>query len=205
MEYSKINLFKLFFDDLVKECLNKNDCKCLLTDTTSINNRNSYEIKGKNPYFKNKKVLKISTITNNKGTPLCIFLHESNEHDSKCFTEDFNKFADNKVISKVIDKHKNRIILIADKGYDSKRITMLLKKYHIKPIIKANKRNTKDKSKIRTFNKKDEKIYKQRLKVEHYFGKNSPQGILTCPLGIDKNGKVIFSINFFRLRKKLTR
>jgi transposase len=172
MEYSKIELFKDFFDDLVEEYLNKNDCcSYFLTDTTPINNRYSYEINNVNPFFKNKKILKISSITDDKGKPLYISFHESIKHDSKCFSEDFNEFANNKTISKIIKKYKNRIILIADKGYDSKFIRMLLKKKKIKPIIKANRRNTKNIDRLRIFNKKEEEIYKRRLKVEHYFGK----------------------------------
>ena len=54
------------------------------------------------------------------------------------------------------------------KGYDSKKNhNFLITKGYI-PLIVQNKRNIKNKCLLRTFNKKQKKIYKRRHIVENY-------------------------------------
>jgi len=68
-------------------------------------------------------------------------------------------------------KKKDTFISVAnaDTGYDSNLNDIFLKEKNYTPIIPKNKRNTKDKTKIRTLNEKEKKIYKQRIKVENYY------------------------------------
>jgi Transposase DDE domain len=59
---------------------------------------------------------------------------------------------------------------LADKGYDSKSLKKKLSKHKIKFLIKPNNRNTKNINKIRKFSKSQEITYKNRIKIEHFFG-----------------------------------
>lgn len=167
MDYSKNNFFKKLFDSSIKEYINKNHHLSLISvDTSNISNKQSIEINSRNPYYKNKKSIKISAITDNKGSPLSLSINESNIHDVKCFDKVFSKFINNKFIKNKI----NKSTLLADKGYDSKILKSKLLNNKIKTLIKPNNRNTKDKNKIRKFTKHQEKIYKNRIIIEHFFG-----------------------------------
>ena len=88
-------------------------------------------------------------------------------HDSKLFIKDFNKIKTNKYIKKCTNK---RLLLLADKGYDTKAIRSKILKSKMKCIIPFNKRNTKDVTKIKVLNESEKEIYKKRIKVEHFFG-----------------------------------
>ena len=171
MEYSKNNVFNELFNQSVDQYLNKQNVKKLiLTDTSTIFNKQNKEVKSRIPYNKNKRAIKISTITDSNGTPLTILVKEANKHDSKIFEETFDKMIDNQTFKEFINKNKNKITLLADKGYDSKFIRNKLKKNKIKSIISPNNRNTKDQLKKRFLNEKEKKIYKNRVRVEHFFG-----------------------------------
>ena len=171
MEYSKNNVFNELFNQSVDQYLNKQNVKKLiLTDTSTIFNKQNKEVKSRIPYNKNKRAIKISTITDSNGTPLTILVKEANKHDSKIFEETFDKMIDNQTFKEFINKNKNKITLLADKGYDSKFIRNKLKKNKIKSIISPNNRNTKDQLKKRFLNENEKKIYKNRVRVEHFFG-----------------------------------
>ena len=58
---------------------------------------------------------------------------------------------------------------LADKRYDSNKIIKMLNQKGYTPIIPQNKRNIKDKSKLRTLNSQEKKIYKKRIIVENYY------------------------------------
>lgn len=68
--------------------------------------------------------------------------------------------------------------MLADSGYCSKKNSSYLKKKGYHPIIKYNKRNTKNKELIKQnqFNKKEKKLYKNRFVIESFFSwiKNYP-------------------------------
>jgi transposase len=171
MEYSKNKIFKRLFDlAKLNYLLSEPDTNTILADTTNIVNKQSIEINHRNHYNKNKKTIKISAITDNKGSPLHISVMDGNVHDMKCFDKDIDEFTKKKEIIDKLRRAGKRVILIADKGYDSQRIRNKLKKNNMKPLIKPNNRNTKDKTKIRTFNRHQEKMYKNRIKIEHFFG-----------------------------------
>ena len=59
--------------------------------------------------------------------------------------------------------------VLADKGYDSSKLRTEILSHNFKPIIPFNKRNIKDKSKIKHLSKDEYYIYKRRIKIEHFF------------------------------------
>jgi len=169
-EYCKYNLFEDTFNTTIDKYLNGNSFNLLLTDTTNIYNKQSVEVTNKNPYHKNKRSIKVSAITDGYGIPLNINVYDGNMHDSKCIIKDIDDITKNNTINDKIIKMNEKITMIADKGYDSKNIRRLLRKKRIIPLIKPNNRNTRDESKKRSLNVNQEKIYKKRIKVEHFFG-----------------------------------
>lgn len=168
-EYCKYNLFQKLFNKLVKTYLEDSEIDFLLTDTTNVFNKLSIECSKGNPYYKNKKVIKVSAITDSTGIPLNVSVYDGNNHDSKCLQNDIIKIAHNSTLNNKIKKFQNRVTLIADKGYDAKIIKIMLRKRGINSIIKPNNRNTKALHKIRSLNSDQERLYKKRIKVEHLF------------------------------------
>lgn len=57
---------------------------------------------------------------------------------------------------------------MADSGYDTKKNIKELFKKGYKPIIKQNRRNTKNNKLIRKLTMHQEKIYKKRIKLENF-------------------------------------
>jgi hypothetical protein len=169
-EYSKMKLFKRLFKRSIKEYLctkSMEKTKLISVDSTNIFNKNCIELKNRNPYYKNKKCIKLSTTVDSLGSPLSITINDSNNHDCKLFNEVFDKMINNKVIKEKLNK---RSILLADKGYDTKAIRNKIKKSRMKCIITYNKRNCKDKNKIKELTEHEKIIYKNRIKVEHFYG-----------------------------------
>ncbi len=171
-EYCLNGCFETLFNTSIKNylCTNqldKNNKNIISVDTSNIHNRNCYEIKSKNPYMKNKKCVKVSSFVDSKGTPLHLSINESITHDSKIFINDFNKISKNDTLKRKF--HRNTLIL-ADKGYDTKSVRNIINESKMKHIIPYNKRNTKDKTKIKELSLDEKKIYRNRIKVEHYFG-----------------------------------
>jgi len=87
--------------------------------------------------------MKLSSITNEKGIPLNIALFKDDLNNINIF----NKQLDNLNIG-LIDKKST--IFMADIGYDSIKLRSKLNNIFYKSIIPFNKRNTKDKNKIKT-------------------------------------------------------
>jgi len=171
-EYIKMNCFGKLFKNSIKEYLcTKNmeqpNNNIISIDTSTIHNKNCIELKHKNPYLKNKKCAKISAFVDNLGSPISISISDSNKHDCKLFINDFDNVVNNKDINKKLNKP---FLVLADKRYDTKEIRKIIRKSKMNCIIPFNKRNTKDKSKIKILNEKENKIYKKRIKVEHFFG-----------------------------------
>lgn len=169
-EYINKNAFKKLFEESVKEylCTNVTEkTRIISTDTTIITNKNCIELTEINPYLKNKKCIKVSSFVDSKGTPISVSINSCNEHDSKIFNKEFDRIINTKPIKKSIN---GNCIILADKGYDTKAIRKKIKKSKMKCIIAYNKRNTKDKTKIKELNEVEKKVYKKRVKIEHYFG-----------------------------------
>ena len=169
-EYCRKGLFKALLKTTVKEYLCTDameKTQIISIDSTTIFNKNCNEIESRNPYYKNKKCVKITAIVDANGTSLTYPLVKGINHDSKLFNEAFDGMINNNDISK---NFNTTTTILADKGYDSKAIREKIKKSKIKCIISHDKRNCKDKSKMKSLTDQEKIIYKNRVKVEHYFG-----------------------------------
>lgn len=155
-----IDLLKIYF----KKAPNKK-LRCLITDTTCVSNRYGSELVKYNGY-KKKKCTKVSFITDSLGIPISVLIDEGSRCDSKILLDQLkSKFLINK---KLMDKHKKYIL--ADSMYDEKEVIEKIKCLNYDPIISVNKRNSKFK-KCRTLDKNKLKMYKKRMKIEHFNNK----------------------------------
>lgn len=163
IKLNKYNIFENTYIDIIKRYLKKatrGKLKYIYTDTTTVYNKlNSDKVK-RNKYFKNKNVIKLSFITDVNGVVINSLIESGNKHDSTIFINQINDIVNNN--TKNIYKNS---ILLADSGYDSKRISNL--KTFKKQIIKPNNRNTKNDALKRTLTKNEEEIYNKRIKIEH--------------------------------------
>lgn len=171
--YIKLVSFGVFKDTYIKmvrayikKTPNKK-LKHILSDTMTIYNKYNRDTVKRNGYNKNKNVIKISPITDLFGIPLKIDVFSGNTHDSTILQKQLDE--DLYICNQIVDKNKK--YLLADKAYDSVKLRDKLIDKGYKPIIDYNIRNTKDKKLIRKFTKKEEEIYKKRIKVENLFAK----------------------------------
>ena len=160
--FIKYNIFLKTYKHILKiySKIFKPEEQILYTDTTFIKNNIGIKHLGRNKFFKNKKCFKLSFITDLNGIPMDILCDSGNLSEIS-FLEKHLKY-----IKNLSDK---KIILMADKGYDSKRIRDILTDYGVKPIIPFNKRNTKNKTKIKHLSNEDTILYKKRIKIENTF------------------------------------
>lgn len=170
IKLNKANIFEEVYVDNVKKYIKKcpnNKLKYILSDTTTIYNKHNEDCVKRNAYFKNKKVAKISPITDKYGVPLHIEVYSGNRHDSSILCEQLDN--DFYINDDILDNNKK--YFLADTGYDSKNIRDKLEAENMKPIIDYNIRNTKDENKIKKLTDKEEIIYKKRCRVENLFCK----------------------------------
>ena len=88
--FSKAGIFKIVYKILLKKYLSKDKNKKLryqFIDSTFIANINGIDKIGRNRLLKNKKVSKISAITDVNGIPLSLILKEGNRYDSEMYNE----------------------------------------------------------------------------------------------------------------------
>jgi len=142
----------------------------LSIDSTTINNKNCIELEKHLPVNKNRKGVKISAIVDDHGAPLTFTVVESTIHDSVIAIDNINDMAKSPIIKKAFEKTQGHLYLLGDKGYDSKKIRENIEKLNMKSVIAPNNRNTRDPRKLRSLTKREERIYKKRLSVEHFFG-----------------------------------
>jgi transposase len=157
---------KILTDYVNSDQLSKN---IVSIDSQFIRNRfmsSKSKIIGRNKYYKNKKGTKLTVIVDNKGAPLTLSVDNGCKHDSKILINECMK------LLKTIDiKREDNISLLADSGYDSHANKEFLKSKRIIPVIKWNKKNTKNPKIIKRnkFTKKQKKIYNKRIVVENFF------------------------------------
>ncbi len=130
-------------------------------NTSFIKNINGINKLGRNKYFKNKKCFKLSTLTDINGIPISILINKGNIHDTIFGIKHTNKFP-----FKLVGKKK---VLMADMGYDSSKLRNILKSKNIISIIPFNKRNTKNKDKIKYLTFDQLKLYKKRITIENSY------------------------------------
>lgn len=122
-----------------------------------------------NRYNGRKKYFKILVIVDTFGTPLTKAIASSKESDSSTLTRTVCNLPYLKTLNNSkINRYKQTFL--ADSGYDTKQNKKFLIRKGYTPLIKYNKRNTKDKKKIKknSFNKNESNIYKKRLIVESF-------------------------------------
>jgi len=164
VKLNKFKIFELSYLDNLKKYLTKSKNKKLkyvYTDTTTIYNKLNKDKAKRNAYFKNKKIIKLSLLTDSNGITLNLFIESGNYHDSTIYQNQIKSLNNNE------KKEFINSILMADSGYDSSIIYELNKKIFKKSIIKPNNRNTKNELKIRKLNESEEQLYKKRIKIEH--------------------------------------
>ncbi len=152
-----------YYDNLkkyIKKSTNKK-LEYVYTDTTVVYNKLNKDKAKRNAYFKNKKVIKLSLLTDSKGITLNSLIESGNEHDSTVYKNQIKSLNDNE------KRQFINSIFIADSGYDSSYIYEINKNIFKKSIIKPNNRNTKNKNKKRKLDENEEKLYKKRIKIEH--------------------------------------
>jgi transposase len=157
--YSKIGVYEeLYKINLIKYLkLNKSSQKYLSIDSSFITNKEGKEKIGRNIYYKNKQGRKITSIVDEKGTPLLIKISKGNRHDARIAP---------KILEKVEPvKIKEERYILADKGYDSKKIREIIRKKGYKPVIAKRKY----KNGQRSLKKSEIKKYRKRIIVENFF------------------------------------
>ena len=131
-----------------------------------------------NRYNGRKKYTKISSISDSLGTPLTSSIISSKQSDRISLIETLNKMPINLNTLRNSKVNRYKQFMLADSGYSSKKNKTYLKNLGYTPLILWNKGNTKDKKIIaeNTFSVKEKKIYKKRIKIEHFFSwiKNYP-------------------------------
>ena len=124
-----------------------------------------------NKYNGRKKYFKVSVLTDSYGTPITSTMISSKQSDNISIKETIQKIPINLNTLKNSSNNRYKQYLLADASYHSNKNKAYLKKLGYSPIIKFNKRNTKDKEKIskNTFNKNEEKRYTKRRIIESFF------------------------------------
>jgi len=137
------------------------------------------------------------------GVPLGIHVTDSNVHDTKSFESTLNKI----LINDTIKKNRKIITMLADKGYDSKHIRNKLSRLRMKCIISYNKRNTKDPAKINKLTIHQQKKYKKRVRVEHYFGriKRYPKVNCVYEKTLSSYANIVLMISSMMIQNKISK
>lgn len=141
----------------IKNNMEKNGRIDVLIDVTIIENKYGTNKIARNKFYKNKKVTKMSLMTDSNGFPLSILFIKGNKHDISTFN---NHVKDMLVIFK---NTKTRVI--ADRGYSSKKNYKLLEDNGMEHIIPPRK-NMKMYGSY-SYQKKE---YAKRIKIENIFG-----------------------------------
>ena len=172
-KFKKSKVFEKIYINLLHKYLKINrsgKLKYILIDSSYIKNDNAIEKTNYNPHFGKKKCSKLSLLTDKNGIPLSIIFDYGSKSDSELFESNIN----NMLVVINNKPHKNnkfKKYLLADSIYDTKNIRnkCILNNHY--PLIKSNKRNTKDpailkENKMSTYEKT---IYKKRIKIENLF------------------------------------
>lgn len=106
--------------------------------------------------------MKLSLITTDKDVPLNVDLYKGNLNDITILNVQLDKLDTSNF-------DKNKVIFMADKGYDSSILRNKLSNYFYKIIIPYNKRNTKVINKIKILSNDDKILYKKRITIENTF------------------------------------
>lgn len=167
-----INVYRIYISFLKNnKILSYADLKNNFIDSSNIRNKHGIDCIERNFADKCKKGTKISVITSKSGIPLSSILIPCNIHDINTVLDTVN----NSFIS--LEKSK----LGGDKGYISKNLKEVLKKYYKISLITCNKKKRRTNEKIKydkinnitnkqvPNNKNETKFLKNRIIVENMF------------------------------------
>lgn len=171
LEYINKGIYNEFYKVILTKYIkvNKYDIfKFISTDTCFIYNKYCKKL-SRNKYYKSKRGLKISAIVDATGIPLSLIIKNGNINDCKLFEDTYNNLIIDTNATKYKNSNRHKQYFLADKGYDTKHIKYILRKKGYIYIVPQNKRNIKNKSKIKKLTKKHKNIYKKRIIVENYF------------------------------------
>ena len=137
---TKNDVFKLFYKFLIAKYFSQNrtnKLKYTLIDSTIFYNKygkNFYGNKfiGRNKYYKNKNISKLSLITDSNGIPFSIILNQGNINDANLFFENFNNLLIHPKTEKYKTHNRYSQYFLADKEYDSNRIRKILQEKGIR-------------------------------------------------------------------------
>lgn len=129
-------------------------------------------------YNGRKKYLKISTITDSFGTPFTSLVVPCKKSETRTIKETIDAIPVNLNTSKNSKNNRYKQIMLGDSGYCSKYNRSLLTGLGYRPLIRYNKRATKNKELLKSYkmSKKDALTYKKRIIIESTFSwlKNFP-------------------------------
>lgn len=177
---SSFNVFANTFEQLRRLYIAKHDISIQIIDSTFIMNRFGKNKISRNKFFKNKNCNKISLVTDTKGIPLSVLFDTGNKHDLSFVYGHVNDI--NNIVTE-------KFILLADKGYVSKKVKTTLSTMNC-DFIFPPKRNMKQVL-------IDKILYKKRINVEHSFAtlKQYRRIAVRC----DSNLKTFISFTYMAL------
>ena len=130
-------------------------------DSSLIKCKKGGTVRGPNSCDRGRSGSKISSLVDKNGIPLACVLTPANVHDSRMVEELLSKYV---LRRPVYQQHMNM-----DTGYDSRAIRTSLENNNYIPHIPRNRRNNRSETDFSM--SREEKIhYRERIKVEHYFG-----------------------------------
>ena len=156
--FSKANIFSKLFAKIKSIYLKTFFPSVFLIDSTPITNKFGITKIGRNKFYKNKKITKISLLSDINGFPLSVFFMKGNYHDNSTF----KKHIDDLLF--IIPKRNKQIL--ADKGYSSYYNYNYLASKNITHIIPPKKN-----MKIAKDYLYDQSKYIKRIKIEHIFAR----------------------------------
>jgi transposase len=170
---SKHNIFKSSYVELLNEYMHikkADKLKHQSIDSTFVPNQcASNKYISRNKYYKNKKGCKISTIIDKYGIPISVLVGKGSSNDSIFIEEHFENMLIDTKTHQYKNSHRYKQYILADKGYDTSKLRKICTDKGYIDVIDHNKRNTKDKTKIKKFSQKEECIYKKRITIENSF------------------------------------
>ena len=148
-KWANRNIFNMIYKKISETYIDRSykTKKIVSIDSQFIRNRlmpTKSKIIGRNKYYKNKRGTKLTVIVDEKGLPLTLSLDNGCKYDSKICLKECNK-----LIKSGENKKCNKMYLLADSGYDSHSNKQFLIDNRIEPVIKWNRKNTKDKKIIK--------------------------------------------------------
>lgn len=154
--FVKFNIFQKIFNYLRNTYFKSSHSNVQIIDSSFIPNKYGRNKISRNKFYKNKNGNKISLLTDVKGVPLSVFMNKGSVHDISFMNRHLKD-------CRFIYKNKNNKLL-ADKGYESKKLREQLKNNNCMLIIPKKKNSVQN----YFF---DKKLYKSRIRVENSFQK----------------------------------